>query len=277
MRARRIALVAVLPLLLLAPARAAGPSEEVAIEFSDYRPDLLDVLPGERVDWTNVSQRTHTVTSDTGAFDSGEVGPGGHFSFTFDQVGQYQYHCTIHPSIVGEVDVRRVILGLLPTAVVPAGTKVDVSGRAADVTQPVSVERRLGDGSFAPVASATPAPDGTWSTTVTAASTADYRAVSGTDSSQTRRLLVSERHLLVRPTRTGVSVRVAPNAPYSRFLVEVYLRERFGWWPVASGRVDYVSRADVKIARPARVRIVLVDTDGWTPLATSPVIVLAKP
>jgi hypothetical protein len=43
---------------------------------------------------------------------------------------------------------------------------------------------------------------------------------------------------------------------------------------VASGRVNYVSVADVRIRRPARVRIVLVDKDGWTPLVTSRVVVL---
>lgn len=272
MSARRITFVALLPLILLATSQAASAPAEVSIEFAAYRPSQLDVLPGETVNWTNVSIRTHTVTSDTTVFDSGQLAPGEHFAFRFDQVGTYEYHCTIHPSITGEVDVRRVILGLLPTAVVPVGTKVSVDGRTADTTQPVAVQRRPDGGSFATVATATPAPDGRWTTTIVAQATAEYRAVSGVDASQTRRLLVSSRHVIVRPTRTGVSVRVAPNAPYARFLVEVYLRERFGWWPVASGRVDYVSRADVRIRRPARVRIVLVDTDGWTPLATSPIV-----
>jgi hypothetical protein len=38
--------------------------------------------------------------------------------------------------------------------------------------------------------------------------------------------------------------------------------------------VNYVSVADVKLHRPARVRIVLVDKDGWTPLVTSKALVL---
>jgi hypothetical protein len=67
---------------------------------------------------------------------------------------------------------------------------------------------------------------------------------------------------------------VTPSAPYARFLVEVQLRERFGWWPVARGRLDYVSSAEVHVKRPARVRVALVDKDGWTPLATSRVITL---
>jgi plastocyanin len=275
-RARCIGILAVSALLLLAPSRAATPPAEVSIEFATYRPSQLDVLPGETVSWTNVSQRTHTVTSDTGLFDSGAVPGGGHFAFRFNKVGTYPYYCTIHPSIVGEIDVRRVTLGLLPTAVVPIATRVEVTGRTAEVTQPVSIQRSLDGATFTTVASATPDPDGSWKATLTAEATGDYRAVSGSDVSQTRRLLVGVQRVHVRATRTGVSVTVAPSAPYALFLVEVYRRERFGWWPLSSGRVNYVSEAEVRVPRPARVRIVLVDKDGWTPLATSRVVVLGN-
>jgi plastocyanin len=273
--ARRLALAAVLGLLVLVPAGGAAPGpQEVSIEFSDYRPSQLDVLPGETVLWTNVSVRTHTVTSDTGLFDSGQVQSDDRFSFQFNEVGTYRYHCTIHPSITGEVDVRRVTLGLFPTAVVKVGTPVDVDGRTADPKQPVVVQRKPGGGSFATVATVTPAADGTWKATVKAEVTGDYRAVSGADVSETRRLLVASQHVTARPTRTGVAVTVTPSAPYAKFLVETFSRERFGWYPVASGLIDYVSHADVRIPRPARVRIVLVDQDGWTPIATSNVVVL---
>ena len=276
MIARRIVLCATFGLLAFAPGSVAAPqSEEVSIEFSDYRPDQLDILPGETVHWTNVSVRTHTVTSDTGLFDSGDLGPGtGQFSFAFSQPGTYAYHCTIHPSIVGEVDVSRVILDTLPPAVVAVGSPVEFSGRTADAAQAVSIQRRVQGDTFTTVGTATPAPDGSWKTTLKADTTGDYRAVSGADLSQIRRLLVSGRKLRVQVTRTGLSVTTVPAAPYARFLVEEHLRSRFGWFPVASGKLNYVSVADVHVARPARVRIVLVDQDGWTPLATSRVIVL---
>jgi plastocyanin len=273
----QLGLVAAAALVVLVPSSVAASSPaEVNVEFSDYRPSRLDVLPGESVLWTNVSLRTHTVTSDTGLFDSGQVPGGAHFELQFNGVGTYRYHCTIHPSITGEVDVRRVILGPLPTAAVPVGTPVEFSGRTADPTQPVSLQRRLDGSTFVTVATATPAADGSWSTTVSADVTADYRAAYASEVSQTRRLLVGVRRVLVRPTRTGVRVTVTPSAPYARFLVEVRLRERFGWWPVSSGLLDYVSGADVRVPRPARVRIVLVDKDGWTPLATSRVVVLRR-
>lgn len=106
MRLRRLGLVAVAALLVLVPTGAGASSpQEVGIEFSDYRPSPLDVLPGETVLWTNVSVRTHTVTSDTGLFDSDQVQSGDRFSFQFNEVGTYRYHCTIHPSITGEIDV----------------------------------------------------------------------------------------------------------------------------------------------------------------------------
>ena len=271
---RSVGAITVAALLLLAPAGAAGKPQEVNIQFSAYGPSQIDVLPGETVSWTNVSVRTHTVTSDTGLFDSGEVQGGGHFAFLFNEVGTYRYHCTIHPSIVGEIDVRRVTLGPLPTAAVPVGASVDFDGRAADPTQPVSIQRSVDGSTFKTIASATPAPDGGWQVKVTADATGDYRATSGADASQTRRLLVGIRHVRIRATRTGVSLTVTPSAPYYHILVEVYLPERFGWWPVSRGTVNYVSEAEIRIRRPARVRVVLVDKDGWTPIAKSRVIVL---
>jgi plastocyanin len=267
---------AVAVIVLAAPGGTATKPQEVSVEFSAYGPSQLDVLPGENVLWTNVSQRTHTVTSDTGLFDSGHVLAGGHFEFRFNQAGTYRYHCTIHSSIVGEIDVRRVILGALPTAAVPVGARVEFTGRTADPSKRVRIQRSLDGSTFTTIGSATPAPDGTWKTSLSAEATGDYRATLGADVSQSRRLLVGIRRVHVHPTRTGVSISVTPSAPYAAILVEVYLRERFGWWPVLRRRLDYVSEAEVRVRRPARVRVVLVDRDGWTPIATSPVVRLGK-
>jgi plastocyanin len=270
-RAARLALVALAASLLLVPSSIGAGSPEVNIEFSDYRPSQLDVLPGETVVWTNVSERTHTVTSDTGVFDSGDVIGGAHFSFRFDAPGVYRYHCTIHPSITGEVDVRRVTLDTLPPAAVPVGKQVEFSGRTADPAKPVTVQRLAGS-AWQTVASATPAANGDWKVSIAAQTTGDFRATSGTDVSETRRLLVSMWKIAVRRAAKGLVVRVTPSAPYAPFLLEVYLRERFGWWPVARGTLDYISEARVRLKGPARVRVVLVDRDGWTPLGASPVV-----
>jgi plastocyanin len=277
---RRIApaLAAAALLLVAIPSSAAVPLAHVYIQFAAYGPEQLDVLPGQTVLWSNVSQRTHTVTADDGLFDSGDVDSGSRFSFRFNTPGTYRYHCTIHAGIVGEVDVRKVILDGLPTAAVPKGAPVEFDGRTATPGQAVLVQERGDSGSFRTVARVKPSTSGTWHTTVEAQTTGDFRAVSGAAASETRRLLVSERKVHVQATRSGLAVSVTPAAPYAPYLVEVYLRERFGWWPVARGEVNYVSEADVPVRqRPARIRVVLVDKDGWTPLATSRVVRFPKP
>jgi plastocyanin len=264
-----VAAVALAFLVATATANAAPRRAEVSVQFSAYGPSQLDVLPGTSVVWSNVSARTHTVTAYDGTFDSGHLDPGRRFAVTFAQPGAFQYHCTIHPSIAGEIDVRRVILDTLPTAAVPLGSTVDVSGVTADAGKQVRVQRRVSGSTFATVARTTAARSGTWHVGLRATTTGDYRAVSGADASETRRLIVGVRTVHVRATHGGVSVEVTPSAPYAPILVEIYRRNRFGWWPVAHRRLDYVSEAEIHVARPARVRVVLVDRDGWTPLATS--------
>jgi plastocyanin len=261
------ALVTAAVLLALPGAASAAPIP-VNVQFQDFGPGQLDVLPGETVEWTNVSERTHTVTADDAAFDSGELAPGDRFTRTFDSAGLYAYHCTKHEGMIGEVDVRPVILGPLPTAPIPAGDRVEFEGRTADAAQPVRIERSTG-GAFQTVGVATPSADGKWTTTISAQASGDYRATSEGGSSESRRLIVSDRKIVVRATKHGITVKVTPALPYARVVVQEDLRERFGWWPTSSAKLDYVSAASFKIARPARVRVVLVDKDGWTPLATS--------
>jgi plastocyanin len=273
----RAGVVLVLALVVVAHAGSAtNPKvEQVAVQFSAYGPSQLDVLPGETVSWSNVSQRTHTVTSDAGLFDSDRLDPGARFTFVFNSPGTYRYHCTILSSIRGEVDVRRVILEALPTAAVPQGDRVEFAGRTFAASRPVRIERRVAGSRFATIATVRPAADGTWRTELRAEATGDYRAAVGSDASEVRRMIVGVRKVELRPTRAGLDVSVNPSAPYAPVLVEEYLKERFGWWPVARARLDYVSEAQIRVRRrPARVRVVLVDRDGWTPIATSRAVTL---
>ena len=71
-----------------------------------YTPDDVNVAVGSTVTWTNTESVAHTSTSDVNAWDSGIVAPAGQFSFTFQTAGTFQYHCAIHPGMVGTVVVR---------------------------------------------------------------------------------------------------------------------------------------------------------------------------
>jgi plastocyanin len=267
---RRAALIA-LAAMAAGAAPAHADSIPIQVLFQEFSPSQIDAVPGDAITWSNISERTHTVTADGGTFDSGELASGAGFAITAGAEGTYAYHCTIHPSMTGEIDVRNVILGALPPAAVPAGERVPVRGRTSDPQSPVTIERDVGSG-FRAVGTAMPAPDGTWTSEITAETTGDYRAVSGLHESQTRRLAVIDRRVELRQTRRGISVGVVPSLPYGHLLLERNTRERFGWFPVARKRLDYVSRASFRVRRPATVRVLLVDKDGWTALATSPAV-----
>ena len=75
---------------------SAGSAVEVAIANFSFAPNSLTIKEGTTVKWTNQDSVTHTVTSDTGLFDSGGLSQGQSFSYTFTTAGTYPYHCTPH-------------------------------------------------------------------------------------------------------------------------------------------------------------------------------------
>jgi plastocyanin len=72
---------------------------------NSFSPNPVEVKVGETVTWINDDSGRHTVTSKDGVFDSGIMGKGQSFSFTFDKAGEYQYFCEPHPNMVGTVVV----------------------------------------------------------------------------------------------------------------------------------------------------------------------------
>ena len=256
---------------VLAPSRAMAASVPVTIQYQSYHAGSIDALPGDAVTWTNHGGRTHTVTADYGAFDSGDVSVGHQFTWTPTAPGTYTYHCAIHTAMVGVVHVRLVTLGPLPTGPVAAGQTVHLQGRTADPTAPVTIERDTGAG-FEPVATVTPQADGTWQTDLAATATAHYRATVAGGVSETRRVLVVDRQVHVRLANGYLFVRVVPNAPHARVALDLYLRDRFGWWPARRTRLNSASRARFAIHGPVRARIALLGPDGWTALATSRIV-----
>jgi len=71
-----------------------------------YSPNPVTVPRGSTVTWTNNDSIAHTSTSDSGAWSSGTMAPGATFSMTFPTAGSFPYRCTIHPNMVGTVNVQ---------------------------------------------------------------------------------------------------------------------------------------------------------------------------
>lgn len=83
-------------------------SEGVEVEIEDfaYVSATVTIKAGTTVTWENKDKVQHTVTSDSGLFDSGLLAKGVAFSYTFTEPGTYTYHCAPHPNMKGTIIVE---------------------------------------------------------------------------------------------------------------------------------------------------------------------------
>ena len=76
-----------------------------------FIPFDLQVYPGSTVVWSNYDSAAHTVTAGSasegpsGVFDSSLFMAGTTFSHTFDNLGEFEYFCMVHPWMEGIVTV----------------------------------------------------------------------------------------------------------------------------------------------------------------------------
>jgi plastocyanin len=77
-----------------------------------YLPQDITISIGDTVRWDNVDTAAHTVTGGSpadgpsGVFDSSLLMAGLDYSFTFNDAGNYDYFCMVHPWMVGSVTVN---------------------------------------------------------------------------------------------------------------------------------------------------------------------------
>jgi len=83
-----------------------GNNNAVSIVNMSFSPATLSVTAGTTVTWTNNDNMTHTVTSDGGIFDSGNLAAGKTFSKLFATAGSFPYHCSIHAGMTGTITVK---------------------------------------------------------------------------------------------------------------------------------------------------------------------------
>jgi len=91
---------------------------EIIISGLSFSPNSLTVQPGTTVTWLNNESVTHTVTSDSTLFDSGNLVKGDKFNYTFTKSGTYAYHCKYHSGMTGKIIVSG---GTIPNQVIIAG------------------------------------------------------------------------------------------------------------------------------------------------------------
>ncbi len=77
----------------------------VGLRSFTFAPSPITVKKGTTVTWTNYDIVVHSVTSNTNVFASTDLKNNDTFSYTFNDVGTFPYHCSFHPTMTGVVQV----------------------------------------------------------------------------------------------------------------------------------------------------------------------------
>jgi len=71
-----------------------------------YNPNPVAIKVGDSLTWTNNDTRNHTMTENTGAWNSGNIAPGQTYTLAFTTKGTFTYHCNLHSGMSGTVNVQ---------------------------------------------------------------------------------------------------------------------------------------------------------------------------
>ena len=78
----------------------------VVIENFAFNPTELTINVGDTVTWKNQDSAPHTIKTVNNEFESNNLNKGDEFGFKFDKAGEYNYICSIHPSMKGKITAR---------------------------------------------------------------------------------------------------------------------------------------------------------------------------
>jgi plastocyanin len=255
------------------PAGGAAGEHAVTINDAGYNPAEMVVAPGQHVMWTNMGVNPHTVTSDTGAFDSGTLNKNGTFDLAAPAVtGVYAYHCNFHAFMHGTVTVST--LTLTGPKQVLVGKTATVRGTAPNLPAgtPVSLERLVG-ATWTPLASTTLAADGTYTVATSALKgTTQLRTVVGAEVSPTLTIPVAPKVVVKKKTgvKLTLTVTVTPKAGGKANLERINL-DTFKWSKVKTFKVAKTGKATVKAPKAGRYRVTLLATKTLGQASSSPV------
>jgi plastocyanin len=117
--------------------RSAATAHVSIVDFG-YSPATITVTAGTTVTWTNTGGAIHSVTSDSGAFDSSPtcpatcINPGASYSHVFATAGTFAYHCRVHSNMHGTVIVQAA--AGTTTTTTSAGSPTTAGGTATPST-----------------------------------------------------------------------------------------------------------------------------------------------
>jgi plastocyanin len=86
-------------------------ANEVCMQNFAFISASRTIAAGTKINWTNKENTTHSVVRGTqgnpnGIFNSGDLGSGGSFSYTFNTAGTFNYYCSHHTYMTGTIIVQ---------------------------------------------------------------------------------------------------------------------------------------------------------------------------
>jgi plastocyanin len=253
---------AALALLLVAPAGAHAETTTIAMPGKFFDPPRSTMVAGDVVQFRNNDLVTHDVL--IGPFGSGPMARFTSWRQQIDQPGGYPFVCTLHAFMRGDLDVVAATLAAAPDGVL-AGERLTLSGRTRAGTAHVGVEQSVSSRAWSAVGTgATPAPDGTFTTTVPAVEGASYRVTTPVGPSPVVTPRISARvdvhlHVERRGRHAIVHAHTMPSVTGVTATLELYSRWHFRWRARRHEKLDAHGRAAFRLtATPRRLaRVVL--------------------
>ena len=83
----------------------APPENPISMKGSVYSIPNITLAAGSKITWINDDNMVHTVTANDASFNSGDINPGSSFSYRFNTVGTFNYHCLHHAGMTAVVTI----------------------------------------------------------------------------------------------------------------------------------------------------------------------------
>lgn len=89
----------------------------VKIKNMQFDPQIKNIYQGDSITFVNEDAVPHLIASDPHpahtalpGFESQTLQPGQSYTFKFEQIGRWGYHCHLHPSMVGTINTQQKAL-----------------------------------------------------------------------------------------------------------------------------------------------------------------------
>ena len=88
------------------PPSGGGTTNTINMAGNVFSPSTMTIAKGTTITWTNNSGVTHTSTSNTSVWDTGDIAAGASKTTTFNTSGSFPFHCKYHSMMTGTITVN---------------------------------------------------------------------------------------------------------------------------------------------------------------------------